>query len=92
MLRHFPALTLLLFLGPVIAGLLGTLAPAFGYLPALGGTAPSLEPWRQLMAAPGLASALEVTLVSGLLSTALALGISWRQGSSDGAVPPRAGR
>lgn len=76
MLRHFPGLTLLLFLGPVVAGLLGTLLPAFGYLPALGGTALSLEPWRQLMAAPGIASALEVTLLSGGLSTAVALAIT----------------
>ena len=48
LLRHLPALTLLIFLGPVLAGLLGAVLPAFGYLPALGGERLSLEPWRQL--------------------------------------------
>ncbi len=36
-LRAVPFATLLLFLGPVAAGLIGTLLPAVGYLPALGG-------------------------------------------------------
>ena len=48
-LRYLPALTVGLFLGPVIAGLIGTLLPAFGYLPALGGEQFSLEPWRRLL-------------------------------------------
>jgi putative thiamine transport system permease protein len=73
LLRALPALTLLVFLGPVAAGLLGTLLPAFGYLPALGGTAVSLEPWRRLAEAPGLATALRLTITSGMLSTLLAL-------------------
>ncbi|MGH6905225.1 MAG: ABC transporter permease, partial [Geminicoccaceae bacterium] len=76
MLRYLPALTVALFLGPVVAGLLGTLLPAFGYLPALGGEELSLEPWRRLLAAPGLVSALRATLISGLLSTALALALT----------------
>ena len=76
MLRYLPALTVALFLGPVVAGLLGTLLPAFGYLPALGGEELSLEPWRRLLAAPGLASALQATLISGLLSTAVALALT----------------
>ncbi len=75
-LGYLPALTLLVFLGPVLAGLLGTVLPAFGYLPVLGGERLSLEPWRQLAAAPGLGSALRVTLVSGGLSTLLALGLT----------------
>jgi putative thiamine transport system permease protein len=76
LLRYLPALTVGLFLGPVAAGLLGTLLPAFGYLPALGGEELSLEPWRRLLAAPGLSSALQATLISGLLSTALALALT----------------
>jgi putative thiamine transport system permease protein len=75
-LGYLPALTLLVFLAPVLAGLLGTLLPAFGYLPVLGGERLSLEPWRQLAAAPGLAGALRATLVSGVLSTVLALGLT----------------
>ena len=55
------------------AGLLGTLLPAFGYLPVLGGERLSLEPWRQLASAPGLATALRLSLVSGF-----ALDRCWR--------------
>jgi putative thiamine transport system permease protein len=73
LLRHVPALTLALFLGPLAAGLLGTVLPAFGWLPALGGERLSLEPWRQLLAAPGLASAIAVTLLTGFAATALSL-------------------
>ena len=76
MLRYLPALTVGLFLGPVIAGLVGTLLPAFGYLPALGGEQFSLEPWRRLVAAPGLSSALQVTLTTGFASTAVALALT----------------
>lgn len=58
---------------PVIAGLLGTLLPAFGLLPALGGQTPSLEPWRVLLAQPGLWASVRLTLVTGLGATALSL-------------------
>jgi len=71
-LSLFPALTLLLFLGPILAGLLGTLLPAFGYLPALGGERLSLAPWRALLAEPGLASAVTITLTAGLGATLIA--------------------
>jgi putative thiamine transport system permease protein len=69
-------LTIALFLGPVAAGLLGTILPSLGYLPALGGERFSLEPWRDLVNAPGLATALQLSLTSGLLSTALALALT----------------
>jgi putative thiamine transport system permease protein len=75
-LRYLPALTVALFLGPVVAGLLGTLLPAFGYLPVLGGDEFSLEPWRSLLAAPGLWPAVQVTLTSGFASTAIALALT----------------
>lgn len=71
-LRFFPAITLLLFLGPIAAGLIGTLLPAFGYLPSLGGHEVSLAPWRDLFAAPGLAKAVGLTLLTGVSSTAIA--------------------
>ncbi len=61
--------TLALFLGPVLAGLLGTLLPAFGWLPALGGAALSLDPWRGLLEAPGLARAVALTVLTGLAAT-----------------------
>jgi putative thiamine transport system permease protein len=79
LLRLVPGLTLALFLGPVAAGLLFTLLPAVGWLPALGGAEVSLAPWRALAAAPELPGALRLTLFSGLLSTlvsaTLALGL-----------------
>jgi putative thiamine transport system permease protein len=62
-------------LGPVTAGLAFTLAPAFGYLPALGGIRPGLDAFRALLAAPGLAGAVRLSLVTGLLATVLSLGI-----------------
>ena len=68
-LRLLPLVTLLLFLGPIAAGLIGTWLPAFGYLPALGGQSLGLQPWRDLLAYPGLATNLQLTLVSGLLSS-----------------------
>lgn len=73
LLRYAPGLTILLFLAPVGAGLIGTWLPAVGIFPALGGKEFSLAGWRELFAYPGLGSALRLTLVSGLLSTLLSL-------------------
>lgn len=67
-----PAITLLLFLGPIAAGLIGTLLPAFGYLPSLGGEAFSLDAWRALFEAPGVGKAVGLSLLTGLGSTVLA--------------------
>lgn len=64
-----PALLVL----PLLAGLAGTALPAFGWLPVLGAASWSLEPWRALLAEPGLATSLRLTLASGLGSTVLAL-------------------
>ncbi len=74
-LRAVPALTLTLFFAPVAAGLLGTALPAFGWLPALGGTRFSLEPWQRLLLAPELASALRLTLTSGLTASIASVAI-----------------
>lgn len=75
-LRYAPALTVALMLGPVLAGLLGTLAPAFGYYPALGHHALNLEPFRQLAAWPGLTGAVRLSVTTGLAATALSLGLT----------------
>lgn len=73
-LARAPALTLALLLGPVAAGLLGTLLPALGGWP-LGETAASwsLHPWRTLLAEPGLGRSLALTLWTGFAPTVLAL-------------------
>lgn len=97
-LTLFPVFTIVAFLGPILVGLVGTLLPSFGILPALGGTEPTLKPWRDLFAAPGLAASVRLTLTTGLaatlLSVALAFGIAaaWHGSrwfaALRGALPP----
>ncbi|WP_163649571.1 ABC transporter permease subunit [Modicisalibacter sp. 'Wilcox'] len=58
---------------PVVAGLIGVIAPAFGWLPALGGTSLSLAPWQALAREPGLAGMIRLSAVTGLASTLLSL-------------------
>lgn len=72
-LALWPALTVTLFLAPVAVGLLGTWLPAFGLLPALGGTAVGLAPWQALFDAPALPGAVRLSLLTGLGSTVLSL-------------------
>ena len=74
-LRFFPVVTLSLFLGPVLVGLVATALPALGYLPALGGFTFSLDPWRKLAGTPGLAESIRLTLRTGFLATGLALAL-----------------
>ena len=73
MLRLLPALTLLAMLGPVIAGLWGTVLPAFGHLPAAGLSGPTLDPFRSLLDWQGLWSASRLSLSTGLIATSLSL-------------------
>lgn len=70
-----PALTLLLMLGPVLAGVLGTVMPAFGHLPAAGLKGPSLAPFEALWAWEGLPRAVWLSISVGLVSTICALAI-----------------
>jgi putative thiamine transport system permease protein len=65
------------FGGPIAAGLALTLAPAFGFLPALGGDAFSLAPWRALLAEAGLAGSLRLTIAVGFAATALSLALAF---------------
>ena len=62
---------------PVLAGLAGVIAPAFGYLPALGGTELSLDPWRGLLGWGGLGDAVRLSVTTGVLSTALSLAMTF---------------
>jgi putative thiamine transport system permease protein len=73
MLRWAPILTLALFLVPIVAGLVGTALPAFGYMPALGLTTFSLQPWRDLAATPGIGASIRLTFQTGLGATLLSL-------------------
>jgi putative thiamine transport system permease protein len=70
-----PIVTLLAMLGPVLAGLWGTLMPAFGHLPAAGLTGPSLDPFRDLFDWGGLPRAVMLSISTGLLATGISLAI-----------------
>lgn len=76
LLRYAPAFTLVVMLGPVAAGLAGTLAPAFGVMPALGAFDPGLAHFRDLAAWPGILRAARLSVTTGLLSTAIALAVT----------------
>jgi len=72
MLRFAPAFAILVLLGPVVFGLLATLLPAFGFLPSLGGTEPTLDHFRQLIDYPGIGRSTALSLFSGLIATFIA--------------------
>lgn len=61
--------------GPILAGLAGVLLPAFGVLPALGHSEPSLDPWRELLDRPGLGRSVLLSLACGLATTAVSLAV-----------------
>ncbi len=75
LLRAAPWLVTVLLLAPVALGVGLTLLPAFGYLPVLGGDSVSLDPWRQLLAMPGLGRSVSLSLLAGVLTPLLALAI-----------------
>ena len=68
-----PAVTLLAMLGPVLAGLYGTLLPAFGHLPAAGEVGLNLNAFRALFDWPGLPDAVRLSLTTGILATGTSL-------------------
>ncbi|WP_289035361.1 ABC transporter permease subunit [uncultured Roseibium sp.] len=77
MISRLPtALVVLLLVGPLLAGLAGTLLPAFGYLPALGGQELSLRPLRDLFATPGIFRSIGLSLGTGLAATVVSLAIT----------------
>ncbi len=71
--RLAPPVAILVLTLPILAGLAGTLLPAFGYLPALGGEALSLEPWRLLLAQPGLMMSSITSLLVGLAASCVSI-------------------
>ncbi|ARU02937.1 ABC transporter permease [Yoonia vestfoldensis] len=75
LLPLLPALTMLALLGPVVAGLWGTMLPAFGHLPAAGLTGPSLDPFRNLFGWAGLPRAVMLSVGTGVLATVISLSI-----------------
>lgn len=73
---NIPTLVVLILLaGPVLAGLAGTILPAFGYLPVLGYTSFSLAPLNSLLEMPGLSSSVLLSFGTGLAASLLSLAI-----------------
>ncbi|MBV6632387.1 MAG: ABC transporter permease [Alphaproteobacteria bacterium] len=62
-------------IGPLVAGLIGTVLPAFGYLPALGGDSVSLAPWRELLGSPGIGRSVWLSVSTGFGATVISLTI-----------------
>jgi len=75
MLRLAPALAIGVLLAPVVCGVLATLLPAFGYLPALGGDQFTIAHFAALIEYPGIGRSVLLSLATGLLTTAIALAI-----------------
>lgn len=69
--RFAPSLTLLIVLGPILAGFIGTVLPAFGYLPALGGNEFTTDHWSRVAAYPGVESAVWRSFSTGLIAIIL---------------------
>lgn len=73
MLRFSPAFAIAVLIGPLICGMLATLLPAFGYFPALGGNTLSLQPFRDVFAAPGIERSIGISLASGVVTAAISI-------------------
>jgi putative thiamine transport system permease protein len=74
--RLAPYVVILVLTIPVLAGLAGTILPAFSYLPALGGTSFSLNAFRAVVAEPNITRSMVLSLWTGLAATILSVSIS----------------
>jgi putative thiamine transport system permease protein len=61
---------------PILAGLWETLIVSVGILPAIGAETVTLEPFRRLIALPGVETSLRLTLWVGFASTLLSLALA----------------
>ena len=68
---------LLLLIGPVLTGLIWVVLPAFGYLPAAGGTAISLAPFVDALSYPGMSAAVALSIRTGVLATVISLALTF---------------
>ncbi|MEX2519291.1 MAG: ABC transporter permease [Paracoccaceae bacterium] len=74
-LRAAPALTIAAMLGPVLAGMAGVAAPAFGWFPALGGDEFGLAQFRALSRLPNFTQAAWLSFSTGMAATLISLAI-----------------
>lgn len=75
LLRIVPAASILLLVLPVAVGLVGACLPAFGFLPALGRADLSLAPFSDVLATPGIATSMGLSLFTGIAATLISFGI-----------------
>lgn len=68
-----PLLTVAVMVGPVAAGVLGTLAPAFGVLPALGGHSLTFDAFAMLFDWPGITRASILSVTTGIAASVISL-------------------
>jgi len=66
-------LAVLILVGPIVCGLAGTVLPAFGYLPALGGRRLTLAHFEALFAQPGILVSAATSFSAGILTAGIAL-------------------
>lgn len=64
-----PYLTIAVLLGPIAAGLFGTIVPAFGGMRPDRANTLSVDPWLRMWAEPGVVQAMWLSLKTGLFST-----------------------
>lgn len=72
MLRLAPWLLIAVLVVPVGAGLATLVMPAFGVHPGLGATNFTLAPWQALLAWPGIAQSVLLSLSAGLIAPLIA--------------------
>lgn len=70
------ALALLGLVAPILAGLALTIGAAFGHLPGFQGAVGWADPWRALVAVPGLSHAVILSAFTGLGATAISLALA----------------
>ncbi len=58
---------------PILAGLAAVASASFGHLPAIGAREVSLAPWQQLFGLAGLATAVRLTVFTGVAAALLSL-------------------
>lgn len=73
--RIGPPLAIALLSVPILCGLAGTLLPAFGYLPALGGEHFTTAAFAELAAKPGIVRSVAISLAAGIVTAAISLGV-----------------
>jgi len=76
MIRLAPTIAVLVMIGPVVAGMVGTVLPALGWLPVLGGEEISLATGRALLAEPGLWTSVWLSFSTGFGSTIVAFALA----------------